>query len=75
MPKSQREKVPVAVVPYGVVGIETRGAVLAVRKGGPTDFYAVPNGFVPLVAMTDGNTVDVVGWDADGLAIARVSAR
>jgi hypothetical protein len=75
MPKAQREKVPVAVVPYGVVGIETRGAVLAVRKGGPTDFYAVPNGFVPLVAMTDGNTVDVVGWDADGLAIARVSAR
>lgn len=74
-PKAQREKVPVAVVPYGIVGIESRGAVLAVRKGGPTDFYAVPNGFVPLVAMTDGNMLDVAGWSEDGLAIARVSAR
>ena len=74
-PKSQRDKVPVAVVPSGLVGVETRGAVLAVRKGGPTDFYAVPNGFVPIVAMTDGNQLDVLGWHADGLAIARVSAR
>lgn len=74
-PKAQREKVPVAVVPSGIAGVETRGAVLAVRRGGPNDFYAVPNGFVPIVAMTDGNVVDVLGWHADGLAIARVSAR
>jgi hypothetical protein len=74
-PNAQREKVPVAVVPYGIAGIETRGAVLAVRKGGPSDFYAVPNGFVPLVTMTDGNMLDVLGWSETGLAIARVSAR
>jgi hypothetical protein len=73
--KSQKHHVPVAVVPAGIVGVETRGAVLAVRKGGPTDFYAVPNGLVPLVAMTDGNVIDVLAWTADGLVIARVSAR
>jgi hypothetical protein len=74
-PKAQRDKVPAAVVPNGIVGVEARGAVLAVRKGGPTDFYAVPNGFVPIVAMTDGSHLDVLGWHADGLAIARVAAR
>lgn len=73
--KAQRRRVPVAVVPNGIAGVEARGAVLAVRKGGPTDFYAVPNGFVPLVAMTDGNALDVLAWTADGLVIARVSAR
>jgi hypothetical protein len=74
-PASQRGKVPVAVTATGLVGVEARGAVLAVRKGGPTDFYAVPNGLVPLVAMTDGNALDVLAWTADGLVIARVSAR
>ena len=72
---SQKHRVPVAVTAAGIVGVEARGAVLAVRKGGPTDFYSVPNGLVPLVAMTDGNVVDVLAWDADGLVIARVSAR
>ena len=74
-PGSKRNKLPVAAVPNGIVGVETRGSVLAIRKGGPTDHYAVPTGFVPLVAMTDGNVVDVLGWDADGLLIAKVSAR
>jgi hypothetical protein len=74
-PKAQRHRVPVAVTPAGLVGVEARGAVLAVRKGGPSDFYAVPNGLVPLVAMTDGNTLDVLAWTADGLVIARASAR
>ena len=74
-PKAQKHRVPVAVTPAGIVGVEARGAVLAVRKGGPTDFYAVPNGLVPLVAMTDGNTLDVLAWTADGLVIARASAR
>jgi hypothetical protein len=73
--KSQKHRVPVAVTATGVVGVEARGAVLAVRKGGPTDFYAVPNGLVPLVAMTDGNSLDVLAWTADGLVIARASAR
>lgn len=72
---SQKHRVPVAVTANGIVGVEARGAVLAVRKGGPTDFYAVPNGLVPLVAMTDGSALDVLAWTADGLVIARVSAR
>jgi hypothetical protein len=72
---AQRHRVPVAVTANGLVGVEARGAVLAVRKGGPTDFYAVPNGLVPLVTMTDGNALDVLAWTADGLVIARVSAR
>jgi hypothetical protein len=72
---AQKHHVPVAVTASGIVGVEARGAVLAVRKGGPTDFYAVPNGLVPLVAMTDGNALDVLAWTADGLVIARASAR
>ena len=74
-PASQKHRVPIAVTANGIVGVETRGAVMAVRKGGPTDFYAVPNGLVPLVAMTDGNTLDTLAWTADGLVIARASAR
>ncbi|HLL24674.1 MAG TPA: hypothetical protein VK427_21225, partial [Kofleriaceae bacterium] len=74
-PKATRTRVPVVVTAAGLVGVEARGAVLAVRKGGPTDFYAVPNGLVPIAAMTDGNTLDILGWTADGLVIARVSAR
>jgi hypothetical protein len=74
-PKTQKDRVPVALVPNGVVAVEAKQTVLAVRKDGPTDFYAVPNGFVPLVTMTDGSQLDVLGWHADGLAILRVSAR
>lgn len=74
-PKSQKHRIPTAVTANGIAGVEARGGVLAVRKGGPTDFYAVPNGLVPLVAMTDGNVLDVLAWAPDGLVIARVSAR
>jgi hypothetical protein len=74
-PKAQKHRIPLVLTPNGIAGVEARGAVLAVRKGGPTDFYAVPNGLVPIAAMTDGSIVDVVAWTADGLVIARVSAR
>lgn len=75
LPKSRLHLVPTVLTPNGIAGVEARGGVLAVRRGGTTDFYAVPNGLYPIAAMTDGNTLDALAWSAEGLVIARVSAR
>ncbi len=74
-PGTQRDNPPMAVVPGGAVAVEARGGVLAMRTRAGSTFHAVPNGFVPLSVITDGATVDVLGWSADGLVIARLPAR
>lgn len=66
--------VPTAALPDGFAWVRARGGVLAVRRPAGIAYVAVPNGFVPVLVLTNGALLDVVGWTADGLAIARLPA-
>jgi len=66
--------VPTVALPDGFAWFRARGGVLAVRRPLGLAYYAVPNGFVPVAAMTNGGTLDLVGWTTDGLVIARLPA-
>ncbi|MBA3821051.1 MAG: hypothetical protein H0X17_19350, partial [Deltaproteobacteria bacterium] len=66
---------PVLALATGFAGFETRGGVLVVHRPPAAPRYvAVPNGFVPVTAMTDVATFDLLGWTAAGLVIVRLPA-
>lgn len=61
-----------AVLPHGWVGFRTRGAVLAVHRASRTDYMAAPNSFWPVLSLTNGDVIDVLGYVPEGLTIVRV---
>lgn len=67
-------RAPVVVLSHGWASFHARGGVLQAKRTTRSDYYAVPNGFRPLVALTDGKHIDVVGYTSETLAIARVPA-
>ena len=65
----------VATVAGGkVVAIAARDRVLGVyTEGKPPRFYVVDKPFRPTLAHSDDKVVDVIGTDADGVGIARIT--
>ena len=58
----------------GWAAIRARGGVLEVKREGGARHFAITAGFTPVVAISDGKLIDVLGRTRDGLAIARVPA-
>ena len=57
-----------------VVAIVARDRVLGVYVEGKAPvFYALETPFTPQLAYSDGKVVDVLGEDADGIGIARIT--
>ncbi|MGE0872946.1 MAG: hypothetical protein AB7P03_30625 [Kofleriaceae bacterium] len=52
-----------------------RGNVLGVKRPSGTQFLATTDRFRPVVAMTDGKQIDVVGYTIQGVSVIRVPAR
>jgi len=73
-----------AVVPIGgkLVALATHGGVLAVWRDGVPTFYGMPEAMRlvhqrewPLVALTDGKSIDVLARGATGYFVIRVPAK
>lgn len=72
----------VTLVDHELVAVATHGGVLAVWRDGTPRFYGLPEPMRlvhqrewPLVALTDGKSLEVVARGASGYAVIRVPAR